>query len=64
MSKSPRCLYDCHIKTFIQKERESIFGTLCDQYHGEALTTTREAWLGEIEILTDCFTKKSRSVKK
>ena len=51
MSKSPRCLYDSRIETFIEKEKESIFGTLCDKYHGDALTTTREAWMGEIEIL-------------
>ncbi len=51
MSKSPRCLYDSHIETFIEKEKESIFGTMCDKYHGDALTTTREAWMGEIEIL-------------
>lgn len=51
MSKSPRCLYESRIETFIEKEKESIFGTLCDKYHGDALTTTREAWMGEIEIL-------------
>ena len=51
MSKSPRCLYDTRIETFIEKEKESIFGALCDKYHGDALTTTREAWMGEIEIL-------------
>ena len=33
------------------KEKEAIFGVLCDRYHGDALTTTREAWLGEIDIL-------------
>ena len=51
MSKSPRCLYDSRIDAFIEKEKESIFGALCDKYHGDALTTTREAWMGEIEIL-------------
>ena len=40
MSKSPRCLYDSRIETFIEKEKESIFGALCDKYHGDALTTT------------------------
>jgi hypothetical protein len=33
------------------KEKEAIFGVLCDKYHGDALTTTRETWLGEIDIL-------------
>ena len=51
MSKSPRCLYDSDIEAFIGKEKEAIFGLLCDKYHGDALTTTREAWIGEIEIL-------------
>ena len=30
-----------------------IFGLLCERYHGEALTTTREAWKGEISIMKD-----------
>ncbi len=51
MSKSPRCLYDSEINTFLTRDKESIFGILCDKYHGDALTTTREAWIGEIEIL-------------
>ena len=51
MSRSPRCLYDSHIETFIEKEKASIFGTLCENYHGDALTTTRDAWISEIEIL-------------
>ena len=49
MGKSPRCLYDSDISTFISKEKEAIFGILCDKYHGDALTTTREAWNTEIE---------------
>ncbi len=51
MSKSSRCLYDSGIEAFIEKEKETIFGTLCNKYHGDALTTTREAWINEIEIL-------------
>ena len=51
MGKSPRCLYNDDIKTFLSKEKETIFGILCDKYHGDALTTTREAWINEIEIL-------------
>lgn len=51
MSKSPRCLYDSRIDTFIEIDKETIFGSLCNKYHGDALTTTREAWIGEIEIL-------------
>ena len=51
MNKSPRCLYNCDIETFIKREKQAIFGTLCDKYHGGAITTTREAWMSEIEIL-------------
>ena len=51
MGKSPRCLFDSDIKTFLEKEKEAIFGALCDKYHGDALTTTREAWISEIDIL-------------
>ncbi len=51
MSKSPRCLYENDISTFINSDRTTIFGSLCDNYHGDALTTTRDAWMGEIDIL-------------
>jgi len=51
MSQNPRCLYYSSLVSFLTKERESIFGSLCDNYHGDALTTTREAWIGEIDIL-------------
>ena len=36
------CLYNNSFKEFINNELNSIFGTLCDNYHGEALTTTRK----------------------
>ena len=51
MGSSPRCLYDSSIEAFLAKDRESIFGILCDKYHGDALTSTREAWINEIDIL-------------
>lgn len=51
MRKSSRCLFDSDLKTFLEKEQKTVFGELCDKYHGDALTTTREAWLKEIEIL-------------
>ena len=46
-----RCLYNNSFQNFLKEDASSIFGTLCENYHGEALTTTREAWLGEISIL-------------
>ena len=56
MGKSLRCLFDSDFKTFLTKEKESIFGVLCDNSHGDALTTTREAWSKEIEILQEILT--------
>lgn len=51
MNKSPRCLYNNSLVAFEAADENSIFGILCDQYHGDALTTTREAWRAEISIL-------------
>ena len=51
MSKSPRCLYDSDINSFLNKEKETILGILCERYHGDALTTTRDAWMKEIEVM-------------
>lgn len=46
-----RCLYNSSFKEFLELNESLILGTLCDRYHGEALTTTREAWKTEITIL-------------
>ena len=46
-----RCLYESELDTFINEDCESVFGILCERYHGDALTTTREAWLQEIKVL-------------
>lgn len=51
MNKSPRCLYNSSLAAFSAADENSIFGILCDNYHGDALTTTREAWKSEITIL-------------
>ena len=51
MSKSPRCLYDSDIRTFLKSEKALIFGMLDSSYHGETMTTSRDSWMGEIEIL-------------
>ena len=48
---NPRCLYNSDLASFLNQNIDSIFGTLCDNYHGDALTTTREAWRGEIAIM-------------
>lgn len=46
-----RCLYNSSFEKFIKADENSIFGALCDNYHGDALTTTREAWKAEISII-------------
>ena len=51
MNNSTRCLYESSFAGFLNEKPYSIFGALCDRYHGEALTTTREAWKAEIEIM-------------
>ncbi len=42
-----RCLYNSDFATFT----DSIYRILDDNYHGEALTTTRDAWKAEIDIM-------------
>ena len=50
-NRNPRCLYSNDIDNFVVEEDSSVFGILCDNYHGDALTTTREAWKAEIIIM-------------
>ena len=54
---STRCLYNSSIKDFFGTEDNSIFGMLCEEYHGDALTTTRDAWRSEISILKKSLTQ-------
>ena len=54
-----RCLYSSSFAEFINTSEKSIFGTLCERYHGEALTTTREAWRSEISIMKEILLKFS-----
>ena len=46
-----RCLYNNSIAGFNNEDENAIFGMLCDSYHGDALTTTREAWKAEIILM-------------
>ena len=52
-----RCLYNSNLKDFFNTDNNSIFGALCENYHGDALTTTREAWHDEIQILKQSLAK-------
>jgi len=46
-----RYLYSDVFGHFLRKDSESIFGELVDNYHGEIIGTTKEAWKGEIALL-------------
>lgn len=48
---SNRCLYAAMFGEFLSKEPLAVLGTLHNNYHGDALTTTDEAWMGEIELM-------------
>lgn len=52
-SRSNRCLFKADFKTFIETDPYSILGRISDAFHGQILTTTEEAWLGEINLLQD-----------
>ena len=49
----PRCLYSNQISTFLASNAKSLLGSLDINYHGDILTTTNEAWAGEIEIMKE-----------
>ncbi len=55
MPQHLRCLYESNIDSFLNEKRNTILGTLCDEYHGKALTTTIEAWGKEIDILQEAL---------
>ena len=50
-NQSPRCLYDSSFTGFLNEAENSVLGVLCDHYHGDVLTTAREAWKNEIIIM-------------
>ena len=56
MKKKPRCLYENTISGFVSDHQLTVLGELCDHYHGEARTTTIEAWKNEILIMQDVLT--------
>ncbi len=51
VKRSNRCLYKSDFKSFIESDPYSILGRIHDAFHGQALTTTDEAWIGEIKLL-------------
>lgn len=59
MRSSARCLYDNTISGFLAETEVAVLGSLCDHYHGTALTTTREAWKSEIAIMRQVVSQLS-----
>ena len=57
MHSHPRCLYENSFTGFLYEPDMSVLGTLHNNYHGEARTTTTEAWEGEISIMRDVVSK-------
>lgn len=53
VKRTNRCLYKSDFKSFVAADPYHILGRLHDAFHGQALTTTDEAWLGEITLLQD-----------
>lgn len=49
--QSNRCLFKSDFTSFIDTDPYFILGHLHNAFHGQSLTTTDEAWLGEITIL-------------
>ena len=57
MLNSPRCLYESSFDAFLHSEENTVFGTLCANYHGEARTATRDAWQAEISIMRNTLSQ-------
>lgn len=54
INRTNRCLYNSDFKSFIEAVEEdpySVLGRIHNAFHGQALTTTDEAWLEEIQLL-------------
>lgn len=56
-NKSTRCLYNVSFDEFLIDNENVVFGILCDSYHGDALTSTREAWKKEISIMKETLSQ-------
>ena len=51
IKRTNRCLYKSDFQSFIEADPYSVLGRIHDAFHGQTLTTTDEAWLGEIKLL-------------
>ena len=46
-----RCLYTSTFAEFLSQDPLAILGALHNNYHGDSLTTTDEAWMSEISLM-------------
>lgn len=51
MNHMNRCLYNSSFRAFLDADPRSILGGIGINYHGDILTTTNEAWAGEIVLM-------------
>ena len=57
MTHNARCLYNNSFSGYLAEVEPSILGTLINNYHGEAKTTTIEAWKGEISVMKNVLSQ-------
>lgn len=50
-NRTNRCLYRADFKSFVEDNPYSILGRIHNAFHGPTLTTSDEAWIGEINLL-------------
>lgn len=48
---SNRCLYNAPFREFLKQESLTVLGALHNNYYGDTLTTTDEAWMSEITLM-------------
>ncbi len=58
---SSRCMYNGKCSDFFEESNESIMGIICQNYHGDIGTTSRNAWEEEICIMKNVIARLSPS---
>ena len=51
MKNNPHCLFESDFETFLKSDTDAILGKLNNNYHGNLLTTTRDSWKEEVEVM-------------
>lgn len=52
-----RFLFNDNIRSFLEKDKDSILGYMITNTHGNLMTTTRESWESEIKIMKSTLRK-------